>query len=42
MAGNSSGVGWQRVVIIAAVSTAFAIFMDRIGAIDKLARMIGY
>lgn len=41
MAG-SGNVGWQRVVIIATVSTAFAVLMDYLGVIDELARIIGY
>ena len=41
MAGNSSrNVGYKRVITIAIVSTAFAIFVDKMGWINKLSEMI--
>jgi hypothetical protein len=33
---HSNNVGWQRVVIIATISTAFAVLMDRLGVINAI------
>lgn len=44
MAGSNqsrANVGWQRVVIIAIVSTSFAVFMDKLGVINALEDMAG-
>lgn len=41
MAGSDrSNVGWQRVVIIAVVSTSFAVLMDKLGFINALEDMV--
>lgn len=42
MANGRSNVGWQRVVIIATVSTAFAVLMDYLGVINALEDMLPF
>lgn len=34
--GHTSNVGWQRVVIIAVISTGFAVLMDKLGVINAI------
>jgi hypothetical protein len=33
---SRSNVGWERVVIIAIVSTSFAVLMDKLGVINAI------
>jgi hypothetical protein len=42
MAGSNGkpDVGWQRVVIIAVVSTSFAVLMDYLGVINAIERAV--
>jgi hypothetical protein len=42
MAGGQRNVGWQRVVILAAIGTAATLTADYLGLVDWLAGLIGY
>lgn len=37
---NGDNVGYKRVIIIAAISTGFAVLMDYLGVVNALERMV--
>jgi hypothetical protein len=40
MGNGGNTIGWRKLIIVTTVSTAFAVFLDYIGIIDKIDKLI--